>query len=205
MRRVGGTDAMQSEQIPIFPLHTVLFPGGPLPLRVFEPRYTDMISKCLKSNHGFGVCLIREGNETGPAATSHEVGTIAKIEDWHMRRDGLLGIEVKGERKFHIKRQSIASDQLLTAEIEYLNEEPVIEVPPEFMELVDLLEERVAQMGKRYSKTELKFTDASWVGYRLAELLPLRLSQKQYFLQLEEPLRRLEHLSDVLQHLDMTC
>ena len=196
---------MNTEKIPIFPLHTVLFPGGPLSLRVFEPRYTDMISQCLKSGHGFGVCLIREGNETGLVASSHEIGTLAQIEDWHMRRDGLLGIEVKGECKIRIKNQSVASNQLLSAEVEYLNDEPELEVPPEYMDLVDLLEERIAQMGKRYSKVELKFTDASWVGYRLAEVLPLRLSQKQYFLQLDEPLRRLEHLSDVLQHLDMTC
>jgi len=190
--------------IPLFPLHTVLFPGGPLPLRVFEPRYTDMISQCLKSGHGFGVCLIREGTETGPAAASHDVGTIAQIEDWHMRRDGLLGIEVKGDKKFMTKNLSVASNQLLTAEIEYLADEPLLEVPPEYMNLVDLLEGRISQMGKRYAKTELKFSDASWVSYRLAEVLPLRLSQKQYFLQLEEPMQRLEHLNDVLQHLDMT-
>jgi len=196
---------MSHQEIPIFPLHTVLFPGGPLSLRVFEPRYTDMISQCLKSGHGFGVCLIREGDETGVVASSHEIGTIATIEDWHMRRDGLLGIEVKGDRKIRIKNHSVAANQLLTAEIEYIDNEQKIEVPLEFMDLVDLLEERIAQIGKKYSKIELDFTDASWVSYRLAELLPLRLSQKQYFLQLEEPLRRLEHLSDVLQHLDMTC
>ena len=195
---------MSTTRIPIFPLHTVLFPGGPLPLRVFEPRYTDMISHCLKSGHGFGVCLIRDGNETGPAATSHDIGTIAQIEDWHMRRDGLLGIEVRGDKKFQIKNQSIASNQLLTAEVEYLDDEPTIEVPVELMGLVDLLEERIAQLGKQHANVKAKLIDASWVGYRLAEVLPLRLSQKQYFLQLEEPLRRLEHLSDVLQHLDMT-
>ncbi|MDH3325727.1 MAG: LON peptidase substrate-binding domain-containing protein [Gammaproteobacteria bacterium] len=196
---------MSCEQIPIFPLHTVLFPGGPLPLRVFEPRYTDMVSQCLKSGHGFGVCLIREGNETGPAAASHEVGTVAQIEDWHMRRDGLLGIEVRGDKKFRVKNLSVAANQLLTAQIEYLDDEPIIEVPPELMNLVDLLEERISQMGERFANMELKLTDATWVGYRLAEVLPLRLSQKQYFLQLEEPLRRLDHLSDVLQHIDMTC
>lgn len=190
-------------RIPIFPLHAVLFPGGPLPLRVFEPRYTDMISQCLKKGHGFGICLIREGDETGSAAATHEVGTVAQIEDWHMRRDGLLGIEVKGDKKFTMKNLSVASNQLLSAEIEYLADEPVLEVPPEFMGLVDLLEERISQMGKRYVKTGLKLNDASWVSYRLAEVLPLRLSQKQYFLQLEAPLQRLEHLSDVLQHLDM--
>ena len=195
---------MSDVRIPIFPLHTVLFPGGPLPLRVFEPRYTDMISQCLKSGHGFGVCLIREGDETGAAAASHEIGTIAQIEDWHMRRDGLLGIEVVGDKKFTTKNLSVASNQLLTAEIEYLPEEPVLEVPPEFHNLVDLLEERVSQLGKRYVKTKLNFNDATWVGYRLAEVLPLRLSQKQYFLQLEAPLKRLEHLNDVLQHLDMS-
>ena len=87
---------MNKIEVPLFPLHTVLYPGGPLPLRVFEARYLDMISHCLKSETNFGVVLIREGKETGPV-TMHEVGTLARITDWYQGSDGLLGVTAIGE------------------------------------------------------------------------------------------------------------
>lgn len=194
---------MSNLTIPLFPLHAVLFPGAPLPLRIFEPRYTDMISQCLKNGTGFGVCLIREGNEVGNAASTHEIGSMAEIVDWHMRQDGLLGIVVKGGKRFRIVKQFVESNQLLKAEVELLDDEEAVRVPPQFLDLVDILEERIAQLNDRFNRQETRYDDASWVGFRLAELLPLRLSQKQYFLQLDKPLDRLERISDVLQHLDL--
>ncbi|MEM9207821.1 MAG: LON peptidase substrate-binding domain-containing protein, partial [Pseudomonadota bacterium] len=86
---------------PLFPLRTVLYPGGPLPLRIFEARYLDMISNCLKTESPFGVLLIREGAETGPAST-YEVGTLARITDWYQGSDGLLGVTAIGERRFRL-------------------------------------------------------------------------------------------------------
>lgn len=191
---------MYAARIPIFPLHTVLFPGGHLPLRIFEVRYTDMISQCLKSNMGFGVCLITEGKEVGGRANTHEIGTLASIQDWHMRRDGLLGITAKGERRFRVKKQSIEVNNLMFADVEYFEEEEgASSVPDEHANLVTMLEERLSKK----SALPVDFKNASWVGFRLAELLPLRLSQKQYFLQLNDPLQRLERLGDVLQHIDL--
>ncbi len=191
---------MQTVRIPIFPLHTVLFPGGHLPLRIFEIRYTDMISQCLKSNIGFGVCLITEGKEVGGVAATHEVGTLASIHDWHMRKDGLLGITAKGEKRFHVKKQSIEDNNLMFAEVEYFEEEASVhEVSKEHADLVSMLKEKISQ---RYLSSA-DFSSANWVGYRLTELLPLRLSQKQYFLQLSDPFQRLERLDDVLQHIDI--
>lgn len=193
-----------SVRIPIFPLHSVLFPEGPLPLRIFEPRYTDMISQCLKSDSGFGVCLITEGNEVGGVASTHQVGTLAQIADWHMRKEGLLGIVVKGDRRFRIKEQYIEDNNLMYADVEFFDDDTQIAVPQEYQGLVELLVERMKQLAQRYENTNTNYQDASWVGFRLAELLPLKLSQKQYFLQLSDPIQRLERLDDVLQHIDMT-
>jgi len=191
---------LQTARIPIFPLHTVLFPGGHIPLRIFEIRYTDMISQCLKSNMGFGVCLITEGKEVGGVAATHEVGTLASIHDWHMRKDGLLGITAKGEKRFHVKKQSIEENNLMFAEVEYFEEEASVQaVPEEHVGLVMMLKEKISQ--KYLSSAD--FSNANWVGFRLTELLPLRLSQKQYFLQLNDPCQRLERLGDVLQHIDI--
>lgn len=197
---------MATARIPIFPLHTVLFPGGPLPLRIFEARYTDMISQCLKSNIGFGVCLITEGKEVGGIASTHEVGTLASIQDWHMRKDGLLGIVVKGEKRFRVIKQNIEENKLMFAEVEYFEEDATKNnfIPREYDGLVDMLEERMSQVGSRYASMKNNYIDASWVGFRLAELLPLRSSQKQYFLQLNDPIQRLERLGDVLQHIDIS-
>ena len=190
-------------RIPIFPLHTVLFPEGPLPLRVFEPRYLDMISSCMKSNTCFGVCLIREGVEIGKAASTFEMGTTAVIHDWHMRHDGLLGITVRGERRFRILNEQVQPNQLLMASIEYTDEEPACDVPAGYLSLVDMLRELISQIGYRYSDLPMRFGDAGWVGYRLAELLPLRLAQKQYFLQLNDPLQRLERVGAVLETMNV--
>ena len=194
---------MDPLKIPVFPLHSVLFPDGKLPLRVFEPRYTDMISQCLKENIGFGICLIREGSEVGQAAAIHEVGTLASIIDWHMRKDGLLGVIVKGEKRFRIKNLSVAKNQLITADVEYYDDEPLTKVPDDYLDLVEFVEEKMARLNRNINNIELDLSDASCLSFRLAELLPLRLSQKQYFLQLNEPLLRLERIDDVLQQLDL--
>lgn len=189
--------------IPIFPLHSVLFPEGPLPLKIFEPRYTDMISQCLKSNTDFGICLIREGEEVGSVASTHEVGTLAKIIDWHMRQDGILGVVVQGQKRFRIVDHSVSKNQLLYADVEFIENETQTKVPSEYFQLIDLLQSQLVDSSAPYDNKENNFSDATWVGFRLAELLPLRLSQKQYFLQLNEPLLRLERINDVLQHLEI--
>ena len=194
---------MTIENMPLFPVHSVLFPGASLSLRIFEPRYTQMVSACVKNNTRFGICLISEGSEVGHAAMSHEIGTLASIVDWHMRRDDLLGVVVQGNERFKIGRQSVAQNQLLTADVELIKAEELHVVPEEYKHLVNLLKERIIQSGKEYEEKALHFNDASWVGFRLSELLPLRLSQKQYFLELDDPLIRLERLDDVLEHIEL--
>jgi Lon protease-like protein len=98
-------------QAPLFPLNTVLFPDGPLPLRIFEPRYLDMISGCMKQDKPFGVLLIKDGHEAGPA-TTHSVGTLARVTDWYQGSDGLLGITAIGTERFRLQSVEQQSDGL---------------------------------------------------------------------------------------------
>jgi len=193
---------MPDIEIPLFPLHTVLFPGGPLPLRIFEARYIDMVSTCMKSGTGFGVCLIREGSEVGAAAATHDIGTLALIQDWHQRHDGLLGITVLGEQRFELCSVRVQSDQLSWAKVDMLAPEPSVEVPEQHLTLVDALRRVIEGIGSHYAQLPTHYADASWVGYRLAELLPLKLSQKQYFLQIDDPVQRLDGISELMSRFD---
>lgn len=192
---------MNTLNIPLFPLQTVLFPGGPLLLRIFEPRYLSMISSCLKQSRPFGVCLIRQGSETGAAAEPHSVGTLATIIDWNRLPDGLLGITAEGGERFEVEATSIEQDQLTTAEIALIPDDPVQPVPPEFATMVELLKEIINQAGPTYAALEFHFDNASWVGFRLAELLPLESDFKQKLLEMTSPWERLRLIQDTVEEL----
>jgi len=188
------------EEIPLFPLQTVLYPGGPLSLRIFETRYLDMVSRCLKEERGFGVCLIREGSETGLARV-HMIGTLARIRDWSSGPDGLLNIMARGERRFRIQAQRTQADGLNLAEVEWLPDEPQAPLPEARQELAEILRQIILQVGGPYADGEGAYGDSGWVGCRLAELLPLSLAQRQYLLELGDPLKRLEIISTLVQSL----
>ena len=188
------------EEIFLFPLQTVLYPSGPLSLRIFETRYLDMVSRCLKEERGFGVCLIREGRETGPAQV-HMTGTLARIRDWSQGQDGLLNILARGERRFRIHAQRTQADGLNLADVEWLPAEPAAALPEARQELAEILRQIILQVGEPYTDGEGAYGDAGWVGCRLAELLPLSLTQRQYLLELNDPLKRLEILSTLVQSL----
>lgn len=184
-------------EIPLFPLNTVLFPGGALPLRIFETRYLDMVSRCLKSELGFGVCLIQEGAETGKAKM-HKVGTLATIGDWSRGEDGLLHILARGEARFRVLATRIQADGLNLGEVEMLPADAPLPVPESQKLLPDLLRQVLQQL--QADPTHLDYTDAGWVGNRLAEVLPISLPQRQYLLEVE-PLKRLEILGTLVQSL----
>lgn len=188
------------EEIALFPLQTVLYPGGPLSLRIFETRYLDMVSRCLKEGQGFGVCLIREGSETGPARV-HMTGTLARIRDWSQGQDGLLNILARGERRFHIQAQRTQADGLNLAGVEWLPDEPPTPLPEARQELAEILRQIIEQVGGPYADEGGAYDDSGWVGCRLAELLPLGLAQRQYLLELDDPLKRLEIISTLVQSL----
>jgi len=185
--------------IPLLPLHTVLFPGGVLPLRIFEPRYLDMISTCLRESSPFGVCLIRAGQETGLAASTCEVGTLVRISWFERRPDGLLGIDVDGVQRFRILQSAVQNDQLILANIELLADEPACAMPAEWQSLVSLLQTMLAQLQFPYARLTPRYDDAVWVSARLAELLPLKLELKQALLQTDDPLLRLQKLQAAIE------
>lgn len=185
--------------IPLFPLNTVLFPGGVLPLRVFEPRYLDMVSNCLRTETGIGVILIKEGSEVGRAAQPHEMGTMASICYWNKRSDGLLGVTLKGEQRFKTLSQTVEPNQLIIAEVELLPAAAEIPVLDEYRHLVDLLQQIINQLEPPYTTMPTHYDDAGWVSARLVELLPLQLDKKQWLLEVEDPLERLTELNARVQ------
>jgi uncharacterized protein len=178
-------------EIPLFPLNTVLFPGGPLPLRIFETRYLDMVSSCLKRGRDFGVCLIEQGNETGPART-YTVGTLASIRDWSNGPDGLLNILALGGRRFRVTRVRTQHNGLNLAEVDWVPDEPEVRLPEAAKPLAELLQRILAQIQERYALVEPDYENASWVGRRLAEILPLPVAQRQYLLEISDALMRLD-------------
>ncbi len=183
--------------IPLFPLNAVLYPGGPLPLRIFETRYLDMVSLCLKQEAGFGVCLIEQGSETGPART-YTVGTLARIHDWSNGPDGLLNIMALGEKRFRVTRLRVQHDGLNLGEVEWLPDEPAIPLPDSAKPLAEFLRQVLAQMQDRYAMVTPAYEDATWVGWRLAELLPLPITQRQNLLEISDARMRLDVIGTLL-------
>ncbi len=184
--------------IPLFPLNTVLFPGGPLRLRIFEPRYLDMISRCMREESGFGVALILAGREAGGPARTVEIGTLARIVDFEQLEDGLLGITARGERRFRIVHAHQESDGLNVCQVAWRDQEARAEVPPQHAALAELLRRALEQIGPAYSEVTPAYEDASWVGMRLAEILPLAAIERQELLELNDGPERLHWLQSRL-------
>jgi uncharacterized protein len=183
----------------LFPLHTVLFPEGPLALRIFEPRYLDLVSECLRNDQPFGVCLIQSGQEAGEAAKPHLTGTFARIVDWQRGDDGLLSIVAHGEQRFHVQDTHVEDNQLLRGTVQVLAPEPAAALPEQWHYMTEVLDQLYELAGDIYANLPKRAGDASWVGYRLAEALALPLVRRQYFLELEDPLLRLSQLDEILR------
>src|SRR5690348_10584684 len=159
-----------------------------------------MVSRCLKEEQGFGVCLIKEGGETGPAEM-HSTGTLARIRDWSQGQDGLLYILARGEGRFRLHARRIQADGLNLGELEWLPEEPAAAMPETQRELAEILRQIIQQVEGAYAELEPRYDDAGWVSNRLAELLPISLTQRQYLLELADPLKRIEILATLVQSL----
>ncbi|MEX1267332.1 MAG: LON peptidase substrate-binding domain-containing protein [Woeseia sp.] len=184
-------------KIPLFPLNTVLYPEGPLPLRIFEPRYLDMISSCLKDDAPFGVVQIRRGSETG-ASESASVGTLARICDWYQGSDGILGVTAVGGERFSVLSQDREANGLQTGDVELLPADEAVPLPAEFQSLVPILDGVLDDLGRLYEDLPRRNDDAAWVGFRFAEILPIDPERKQACLELTDPIRRLQLISEVL-------
>lgn len=186
-------------EIPIFPLRTVLFPGGQLPLRIFEQRYLDMVKLCTRQGTSFGVCFLVSIDEDQSGLQSARIGTLAQITDWYTMEDGLLGLTVEGTSRFFLRSDRHNENGLMMGDVIFLPEPPPTALPVAFDLLGQVLGrfmEKASDHYPDYSPDNLQ--DAAWVGYRLSELLPLGGVEKQLLLELDDPIDRLQKLLEFL-------
>ncbi|HEY4339797.1 MAG TPA: LON peptidase substrate-binding domain-containing protein [Steroidobacteraceae bacterium] len=185
-------------QLPLFPLQTVLLPGGPLQLQVFEPRYLDMVGRCMRAGTPFGVVRILEGSEAGAVSDIATTGTSARIIDFHTLSNGLLGLLCLGERVFRIESRQEQPDRLIVGQVSWRPAQPTVPVTPRFAHLVTALREVLPKLPPAYADIPRNFDDAEWVSYRLLELVPLSSQQRQHSLENHDPLQRLEWLAPMM-------
>ena len=177
-------------ELPLFPLRAVLFPGGPMPLRIFEPRYLDMVSRCLREQSGFAVVLLGEGEEAEGATSFAATGTEARIVDFDRLEGGLLGISCIGGGRVRVVEAWREADGLNRGRVLDIAADPVVPVPIDLDWLKDVVARVLPEAGDAYRHVEPR-DDAAWVANRLAELLPLSLSDRQALLELADPIERL--------------
>jgi len=196
----------QTQTIPLFPLRTVLFPGGTLPLRIFEPRYVDMIRWCMRESSGFGVVLLKEGSDVLDASTPADtpnifsVGTEAQIIDFDQADNGLLGIVARGGEKFRVLGCGTESDGLLRGQVKRLAE-PAGPIAEDYQPLLDVLKDLLAHPLIQELNPQTDMSEDRSVSHRLADLLPIAPELKQAFLEMEDPQQRLAQLDLVVKQL----
>ena len=188
--------------LPLFPLHTVLFPGGRLPLKLFEQRYLEMAKECLRTNAPFGVCLILQGSEVGEPALPALVGCTARIATWDMPQLGVLNVRALGEQRFRVIDHRTEKGGLTRADIDLLAPEKDEEIPSRLGLASELLrralEDRSEARLAELVEPPYRYHSCAWVSARLAELLPLPLTMKQELLEMDSGLGRLELLHATL-------
>jgi Lon protease-like protein len=186
----------------LFPLGTVLFPGGLMPLQIFETRYLDLVKRCMREDLPFGVVLIREGSEASggddfPPKVA-EVGTRARIVDFTQLANGMLGITARGEDRFRLGATRVQDDRLLVGEATPLAEPDAVEVPSEYASLLEILQQLLEHPAVNRLGVEVDWEDARSVSGRLADLLPVSATLKQSLLELDDPILRLAELERVV-------
>jgi Lon protease-like protein len=189
-------------EIPLFLLNTVLHSDGRIELRVFEPRYMEMVKECLRAAAPFGVCLIAQGEEVADPyaadAEPHPVGTLATIVDWDMPQLGILNIVAHGGQRFRIQSRRVASGGLMRAAVELLPAPPVVPVPGDYARLVPMLRSLIEALEDQPPQPH-RFYDAAWVADRWAELLPLPLPLRQQILEMDDGAARLDAIYRFLE------
>jgi len=187
------------QSVPIFPLNAVLYPGALLPLRIFEARYMDMAKECLKRSSPFGVCLITEGEEVGTPAAHERVGCLARLADADMDEPGVLKAKAEGVERFRVVASEVSKQGLIVGEVEPLAPEADAVDAPGLVDCAEFLRKAIMGIGPERFREPFRFDDATWVGFRLAEILPLRNDVKQKLLELTDASLRLAVLDKFLR------
>lgn len=188
-----------SYSLPLFPLQTVVFPGGLLPLRVFEPRYMEMVTQAIAERASFGVCAIHEGRETDASAKHHVVGTRVHVIDWDMPQPGILHIQTQATERFVVRKSRKEDKGLLIGEVDDVSAEPAVAVPAEFALSAEILYQIIGELGVEKFAQPHDYNNAVWIGYRLSEVLPLKLGIRQDLLEMNDSVARLAILTDFLK------
>lgn len=191
--------------IPLFPLQTLVFPGGVLPLKIFEQRYMDMAKECLRAEAPFGVCLIKEGTDVGAPAVPHHIGTLVRIDQWDMPQLGVLNVRVVGLQRFEIQDYKAQPDGLLVGTVVKLPAEANLPLPREHAACAMVLKQIIEHLGKDKFEPPFQYDDATWVGYRLAEILPIKTHAKQDMLEMNDAQIRLDVLHKFLAQQGLTA
>ena len=194
-----GLNPPDWHSLPLFPLGTVLFPGGVLPLRVFEARYVDMMRECMKAEQPFGVCLIKEGSEVGVPAVPHQTGTLASITDFDMQQPGVLNIVTRGGGRFRVLDTHTQTNGLVRARAEAMADDAAAAVPAAFSICALTLRAILPKLPAGMISEPHRFDDAAWLSNRLAEILPVQALAKQRLLELPDALTRLDIIHTFLQ------
>ncbi len=199
----GATSAVIARvSLPLFPLNVALLPGAQLQLRIFEPRYLDLVRICGRDGSGFGVCAILDGSESGARPIPAAIGTEACIVDFTTLPDGLLGITVHGGRRFHVERTRVRDNGLIIADVAWLDEQAPVPLAIEHDLLATLLRRLIEHMGGVHARADAAaYADAAWVSWRLAELLPITLADRQMLLQESDSEARLQRLLELIVQL----
>ena len=186
-----------AQTLPLFPLSTVLFPGGRMPLKIFEQRYLDLAKACIKDDSTFGVCGIREGGEVGEPAVPYEVGTEARIVEWDMPQPGIFHVIVEGLQRYIARSWEVQPGGLLVAETETVSAEKTRAIPGELRLCAEVLKHLLTD--NRIEPVQTYYDDAVWVGYRLSELLPFKLKVRQDLLEMNDSVTRLRIIDQFLR------
>lgn len=196
------------QEIPLFPLRVVLFPGGRLDLQIFEQRYIDLVTSSLKGNAGFGICLLKHGEEVirpGSQQTIHRTGTYAVIIDWDQLENGLLGITIEGQAKFRIVDCWEGEGNLLRASVSISDKDAVgtkpIPVDERFSALGDLLQNLENHPLVEQKQIAIDYDNLWDLGWRLAELIPIASEERQHLLELDDPWERMENIEKLVSDL----
>jgi hypothetical protein len=178
--------------LPIFPLGSILFPGGTLSLRIFEQRYMEMAKACLKHSAPFGIALIGSGEEVGSPAEPEAVGTVARIVEWDMQDPGILRVRVRGESRFRLSGTSVTRSGLIIGEVTLIADDLHVDCP-ELPPCAAFLRKVLVRTRSEHL-THARFEDANWVGFRITEILPFDNAVRQKMLELTDARMRLEIL-----------